>query len=544
MYTVKCLHCQQLRWWERKVIIIVVIAVFSLTQATAGAQKPAVMPAHKTDSLVITGKNCLEKKDLNCARACFTLAFRNGMSKDSMMYFAAEIYLRKLAADTALVFNRGLELRDKFKREHILEQRSRIYASIGLKRQADSLLALSRRGLRSELSLYAYVSRNLVAFDKFLFAPLDLIIEPQNDIDDKGRIGLTYKLAGESGGRYKKIFALLDFNSGLPVPTRYSFDERSDTLLRTLSIHCGLPFLPKSVNGIVGYRMAIHGDGKMDHFDREQLFFFLGKGWFIGASHESKWVHGLGMDETRENLSASWYKKSIRYTFQGDIGISHNFNRTFESKGLKLGYDSVDVKSDAAQNHHYYKDSAFRISYDSKMLDQYWGAQPRMQAFSNPEHDISLSLRSYLQIPVKGWFLCKMTGEIRGVWYPKMVKWYTYGSELELPGLDYDFFGDDYVVFNKVDGKYYLHNDPTSINFNRLNFSPIQLTLHQKRRVECLVSLVFFIEKELKYIGTIYAGGLGMKSFSTLNHNIPLVTFNYGWEFSAGWKKNISFIKK
>lgn len=531
--------CRLLCRWKW---VSIEITTLLLVYETAGA---AVSHFHKIDSLIIAGKYCLEKKDPECARANLTYAYRLGMSKDSMMYFAAEIYICEMAADTALVFNRGLELRGKLKKEAILEQRARIYASIGLKKQADSILVCSRRSVISGLSVYAYGTRNTFAMKRFLFAPLDYTFSPENDIDDMGRIGISYKLTGVTGSRFERVFALLDFNSGVPVPTRYCFDEESDTLLRQLSLICAIPWLPKSVNGLAGYRVAIHGDGKLDHFDRELLYFYFKKRFIISASHEAKWVKGTGLDQSTENISCSYFLKNTRFTLQSEIGVSHHFDRAFKSKCAKIGYiDTIDFESNIEQRYSYYLDSCYSLRFNNRFLDEYWSGQPALKLLSIPEHDFSLFFRSYLQIPVRKWFKVNLTGEIRGVYNPVPVKWYTYEMKLNQVGEDYNFFGDDFLVFHAGDRKYYLHTDPTNRNFNRFNLSGIQITSHEKRRLECFLSMMLLIEKDLKYIGNVYAGGTCMKSFSTLKEPGPVATLDYCWELRAGWKKDISLIKR
>lgn len=186
----------------------IIVAVLIMVQETVAVDSSETVSSLTIDSLVTAGKYYLNKNDFDRARVYFSYAYHKGMSKDSMMYFAAEIYLLKHALDTALVFNHGLELNARFNKKAILEQRSRIYASMGLKRQADSLMSIKQRKVRSYISLYAQCSRNLFAMNPFLFSPLDFIVTPDNDIDDNARIGLTYKLIGEKNTKYEPLYSI------------------------------------------------------------------------------------------------------------------------------------------------------------------------------------------------------------------------------------------------------------------------------------------------------------------------------------------------
>jgi hypothetical protein len=57
------------------------------------------------DTLLLEGKACVERSDYVCAKDKYINAHKSGMSRDSLCYLIAELYIHKKNFDTALVFN-------------------------------------------------------------------------------------------------------------------------------------------------------------------------------------------------------------------------------------------------------------------------------------------------------------------------------------------------------------------------------------------------------------------------------------------------------
>jgi len=406
-----------------------------------------------------------------------------------------------------------------------------------------TIVEQSKKGIQSRLAVYTYGTRTNVALQKFLLAPVNYTIVPDNDIDDMGWLGLTYKFEGRSDGKYNKLFALFDFNTALPLPTRYSFDEKSDTLLRALTAYLAIPWFPQWIRAISGYRLAIHDDGKLDHFNRAQIFIFLRNGWYFNTMHESKWIKGPKLDETTEYLTTAYLAKKRRFVMQLETGLSHHFDQEYLSKKIIVGYiDTIDLKSKNEQKYKYFRDKTLQIPFDSPFFDEYWNNQPGFRMISIPEHSFSLLLKTNLQIPVKKLFFCRFKGEIRGTLFPSTVKWYTYGLMHEqFENFSYDYFSDDFLVYHAGDGKYYLHDDPTSHNYNSNNLTEIQLNYQHKKRIECFFLFDLLVEREFKHFGALYCSMMMIKNFSTMDEYCPIPSFDYIWELRAGWRKEILF---
>jgi hypothetical protein len=514
------------------------------TVAAQGAVPPGMDCAKWIDSLINAGVRSLERNDIPTARQYLTAAYECGMSKDSMHYFAAEMYLRSGAFDTALIFNWALEKGGRFDRKLYLEQRARIFRTAGGNRSADSLQALYRRRTRHDVSLSASSARNGMAIGPITFIPQQLTFKPEADIDDAGQAGCRYKITRMTNTRMRTLFAGFEALTDLPVPTRHSFDEANDTIMSSGAVFLGTGEFPATPELRLGYRARVHADFKTDHYTRGTGAFSIGKTGLVSATGEVKLIRGQGMDESR--LEMSCMKMQQVWKFKGVFAatLAHHFSRfdLYQDKAgvvgiyppLPLGY--VDSFA-TGQPIRYFKDKGLTTPYQSVFLDEYWQEQPGMKLLQPlPEHDINSSVRASWQSPLPLGCALTVSGYAQGVAFLKKIRWYT--TEDLLMVSPWDMYKKHAIVYNAADGIYYLNTERADLNYSTSGF--IKLLCHEKRRVDCYLGGSVMFERRIAVAGKVYFMITGIKGFSTLYPKDPVATFDYGWALQGGWSKDFS----
>jgi hypothetical protein len=514
-----------------------------------GAVPPGMDCAKWVDSLIKAGMRSLERNDISAARQYLTAAYQCGMSRDSMHYFAAEMYLRSGAFDTALIFNWALERGGRFDRKLYLEQRARIFRAVGGGRLADSLEALYLRRIRHDISLSASSARNGLLIGPFSFILQQLTIKPETDIDDAGQAGCRYKITRMTNSRLQALFAGCEALTDLPVPTRYSFDEANDTIMGSGAVFLGAGDFPATPELRLGYRARVHTDFKTDHFTRGTATFSIGKTGMVSATGEVKLIRGQGMDESREEMSGMhllrvWKSKGVLA-----VTLAHHFSRfdLYQDKAgviglypaLPLGY--VDSFS-AGQPIHYFREKDLSTLYESDFLNYYWQKQPGMKLLERlPEHDINASIRTSWQLPLPLGIAMTVSGYAQGITFTKKIKWHATDAPLMVSPWDKDL---EYyaVVYNAADGGYYLNTDNRNLNYSESSF--LKLRSHEKRRTDCYLGGSVMFERRIAVAGKLYFMITGLKGFSTLDPKDPVATFDRGWGLQGGWSKDFSLGNK
>ena len=506
--------------------------------------------SNRLGSLIIAGNRYLDNNDVANARRCFTKAYKCGMSKDSLCYFAAEIYMRSFAPDTALIFNWALEKSGRLKRELYMSQRARIFRMIGLKREADSLFALIRKNDQHEASVVASASRTVMSLAPFSLIPINLTLTPDIDIDDIGCEGIHYKWSRYHDSWLKRTFVMLDISTDLPVPTRHSFDEGSDTLIHFFSFSAGAGNFPATPECMVGHRFSVHTDNKTDHFNKLSCLIPINKSWFLTTNQNIKWTGSEGIDDSRTELCLSRLSLSRKYSWFRALSFSHHFSKSdlyqnkLGSSGIyrlmPLGYiDSLILPDSSQPRLRYYRDRNLTIPFTSDFIDEYWSEQPSLRLVTIPEHAFDASLRSSLRLNLPFGMRLITAPFVQCIWYPQKMQWFSIDDSATISY--YRLYTDYAVVFNAADKKYFINTQRTQLHY--MNNSFVELKKHEKARIDCYISMSVTLEKGLNEIGRLYCSATYVKGLSTLSRADPIVGLNYCWEFQVGWKKDISFAK-
>jgi hypothetical protein len=539
----------------RRVLFPAVLLFYLITTPLIHAAVPPGMDCTKwRDSMITAGVRNLENGNLAAARNYLTAAYECGMSKDSMYFFAAELFLRLGAIDTALTFNRALERGGHFRRGAFLEQRSRIFRSLGWVRPADSLVALYSRHGRHDISTTVAGTRNAMAINGITFMPQRYLYTfPDADIDDYGKCGIDWKWTRYTFLGLPKVSIGLNAATELPLPTLHSFDESNDTLMRNFTLSISLGELPVSPVYTASYRLRLHKDLRTDHFSRLQLSFSFAGNAMATLLNETKWVPAQGIDDSRTEITLFRlpFGRNIRTTIGGSA--AHHFsrsdfyqdrlNRNSLFRPLQLGFVDTLIPG---ERYRYFTDRQLTTRYElpeDRLPDMsaYWAAQPGMLMLSPlPEHDLNGSAKVSFQFRLPGSMQIGLYTSLTGIWFPRKIEWYSLPQPVNvLPNYVYDAYS---VVFNSADGKYYLNKNRTSLNYEPGEL--VEVNHHRATRVDGYLAGTLLLEKKFKTIGSFFVLGTYLKGFSTLDRDGPVAILNYLWEFSAGWKKEIMLVKR
>jgi hypothetical protein len=523
--------------------IIVVVSFFSFASAQLTPGDTGCI--RWRDSLIVAGIRSLDVDDFFGARRYFTAAYECGMSRDSMSYFAAEMYLRRYVLDTALIFNQSIEKSASLKRELWAEQRSRIYRILGRTDTADSLLLNGTRSFRHELSLAVSGSRRDMVIGPITFLPQQITITPGDDFDDLGKSTFRYKLTQLSMPLVRRLSIAADLQSEFPVPTRYSFSETYDTLMYNAGCKIAAGDGMSIPLSAAAYRARIHRDGKIDHYTSITVSAAAGKKLVVTLGSEEKWIRHQGLDDARTEAGCNLLFRSRRLQRSFGVILAHHYSKfdLYQNKitsktgiydPLPLGF--VDTLIDGDQYRYYLDRACTKQPDDPDLLNYYWRDQPGMRFLSPlPEHDISATLRTSFMTILPFQINMTLFGFIQGVLFTKQVEWFSTDEPV------FAYFDDLYdkyaIIYNAADGSYYLSKDRSQLSYTPAQLTPLRR--YEKQRADCFLSLSLVIDREFGRFGKLYFMANGFKGFSTLGATDPVASFNYGWELSAGWKKDL-----
>jgi hypothetical protein len=502
--------------------------------------------------LVCAGKRSLDSGKVFDAKRYFAIAYECGMSKDSMLYFAAETYMRSFVLDTAMTYNWGLEKLGNLSADVYLEQRSRIFRMIGWNHQADSILALIRRKDCYDLSVNVSASRSMLTLNPVIIPPKGKSTFNFDEIlDDAGDFQINQRLYRYHNSWFRRTYAMFGISSEFVVPTRYSFKNDNDTAIKSITFYLGAGEMPRTPELIIGHRWAIHSGLQIDHFNKVLLSFSMKNDCNLSIGHDFQWRNGQVCDNRADlqfykifslrklfwmpSMSAAYHFSKVNQ-YQDDITLYNPYPK------LPIGY--IDSRSLSDSTTRFYRDPALSQIFDLNSTKfpniAYWNKQPTMKLFVQPTQDINATVKSslFLNLPFKTDL--NIENNIQCSWYPeKKVIWFTVKNDKDSSKINIENMQKIYaILYNVSDGKYYLTTnrvDPKSIKNNL-----IELKKHQKTRFDCYLSMTINIEKEIGILGELYFITSYMKCFSTLPENSPLITLNQNWELRAGWKRDIS----
>lgn len=533
--------------WIKTALVVLVIAVPSF----AALSPDDTGCIRWRDTLIVAGIRSLDRQDAAAAERYFTAAYQCGMSKDSMCYFAAEMFLARMIPDTALVFNGALEKSTTFSQELRKEQRDRIYR---LMSRGDSLESPEKKD-RYEASIGFHAIRSIVALNPLFVLPHKILLSIDPDTQDIGKSFIRFKWFRPRNLSTPPVFATFDIASDLPVATRYFQNEPTDTVMQSYSLSAGFGDVREMPELTLGYRLRLHGDGKADHYFQERISVLLKNQCMLNGFHESKWVAGQ-LDESTVDLSILMFSSGTSRRQNWGLTFAHHYTRSFlysdrlDStsifRPLPLGFtDSLLIGDTTEPYFRYYTDRNRTRPYTLPNIANYWRGQPDVYFSELPEHDLSASVKYQRRVALPLQMSVMLSGSLTGSWYPEKVTWFTVDNDTlsngnVVSGIWFDDLYEKFaIIYNAIDGKYYLSDNRTNVAYQPPNLT--ELHHHKKTRVDGFLMITTLVEKSLANYGTLFFSTVYSKGVSSMKKNEPVIRYDYGWEFTAGWKKNLYF---
>lgn len=341
----------------------------------------------------------------------------------------------------------------------------------------------------------------------------------------------------------------MDFD--LPLSTRYSFTDDTDTSKSFFELSGGIGDFPATPELRLGYRVGVHSTFNTDYYYQLMFMCGLSETILLLTNSEIKQTADKSLDEYSTSLTV--IKKTLQSSFCNHIALSfqHNFSRTNiyqEEVGvsavlypfLPLGY--TDSLPESKQIHYYY-DNSNSYPFNSVLLSEYWEKQPHLKLLSpHPEHLLNLTIRSAWQffLPLK--IKCDFLPALTGIFYTKKVEWFEpeesfdENAEFILENMQRKYA----IIYNMADGKYYLNKERSDLHAN----SMIRLDHYLKWRFDCVISVSMQLERAMWKNGALYFSAGYLKGFSTIASGDPAATFNYGWNLQTGLKMNFLVRKR
>lgn len=534
-------------------LAITIIILFCNTFSVYGNTDQKHCQPRWIDSLVNAGVRSLDSGNVTNASRYFTIAYRCGMCKDSLLYFAAELYMRSMALDTALTFNWGLEKGGTLPRELYLRQRARIFRLMGWNQQADSILSLILNKEQYDCSFNIVASRSILSINPITLPPrTDRVFRIDEAIDDVGGFEIRNRVSHRNNTSFRRIYYMFNMNSDFKIPTKYSFSDENDTAMKSISCYFGAGELPFTPEGMFGHQWALHPDKRIDHYNRLMLSVPFTKKGYISISHTIKWTKEHICDD-QTDFQFSMYMLRRKFSCFTTISAAHHYSRfnQYESQSgtsgiysmIPLGYmgssptiDTVDTK------YRYYHDRKLTQPFDlnsNPFINEYWDQQLLLRLVTQPEHDINATLKSAMQFTLPFKINLGINNYIRCSWYPEKVTWFSVGDSIRIDYLE--MYKNYAVIFNSTNGTYYLNRARTDKYY--YDNSLVEMKKHEKIRLDCYLSMAVNIEKELGRLGRLYFSAQYLKCFSTLPENAPIIHLDQNWELQAGWKKDILILR-
>lgn len=541
-----------------KTVMMMTVLFFACFPSSSDTFTPDSGCGKWRDSLIAYGMRNLDSGRIDDAGRYFAGAFKCGMRKDSMYYFLSELYLRRMAFDTALVFNMAVEKAGMIPKERWVLQRAKLYWLIGKKQEADSLLSLLKKPgeLRYKGVVSLSLMRNNLKLNPFTFIPQNFFLNPDKDIDDMGLCNFTSLFYGRVKKKNIPWEIRLSGSSFFPVPGGHFHDEPSDTLVRYAGFSVSIGKFAETPELQGGMNIGIHDDGNLDRYWNAGFSVPLGKRQYIMLGHNQKLGGGGVLVNAGTNCTWSFLSVKKKLISSGMCMFGHQYERSamfqnrYDSTGFYIpipkGYVFMDSAALADNSDStemaYYKDAVGTpMGINIKMVNRYWEKQPVMFLLTVPKHSLvaSMSYGIMKQLPFR--YSLSMNGFVKGVYFTRPLTWYSrVGDEIHLK-FGRDVFEDYAAVYNVVDGRYYLI--PARKQQKYLISNMLLMEYHEKRRMDAYVQISVTLKKDYNKFGEVYCRGAFTKGFTTLSDNDPLVSFNHAWEIAAGWKKEITVVK-
>lgn len=487
---------------------------------------------------ILKGLLALDAQQADSARDFFLSAYQEGMSADSLYYFLSEVANRKLAYDTAMVFNLSIRaLKDESFRQAVMQQRYRLYVQVGLKKEADAVLdsmtvkpLAPRRPkeLRWRLGAGYFLENNHAARDYPFGIDLggylsegwqfrnqaELLWPLPSLLENTWNLGFT----ADAIKSYAKDS--LDYRGGLLIRNRGFF---SDSLAITLSGQFG----------------QITGYGFVSSYKLETAYLvFTAKGLsLLQAGYESE------RDKSwRNRFEGLWFSlyhdRAIRKGHGFNFALTGSWIRiepTEERTNLKVMY--VDDVSKTKPTH--FQNQDFRDSLPGNGITtflRYISATGSYESVSRSPQGLAMLIPSMGYTVALPW---KISGDISGsyaaAYYPQPYAWQEVDDPPQFDKTSSDFHG---LAMNRADGKLYSAVLAQQSGGFQEYYGSTPLREQNFHRLDQQLGINLSLRRPWPRLGIFSLEGITKRNWSNLEKRSPIWIPNWNFGVSLNWNRN------
>jgi hypothetical protein len=501
------------------------------------------------DSLVSGADSCVVKNDYTCAKDRYVNAFKSGMSRDSLAYLIAAMYIHKGNLDTALVFNLSCRSNTSLVYPKILVQRESILKNITTSDSATARMvkALKKGNSFRNQTIFSMIQDN--SYQQFETNKYPRINDPGNLYDGfnyrASFSGLTMQLNQRTRYDNRPV------ESQIRLSTTGSFSV-NDSTFSTMNDK----FLLVSAEGLLnGIKKTVNTSLRLNiAFSKDT--FSSSAGITLNRPFSSQTFNFQPVLMSVFQLDESWalretaiigaisFARLRKSRFSCSVGANCSFYVKDDETYFTYINGVTDSVVDTKPNRFYFDMECTREFSGPAYKTDYWMSlekKPLVTVSGKTLELVSQINTQYSIVPSLQWeSLVMLSGKFffNGVTMPEIDK--NNLSFLKLNNSD-----EEIVVvlfYDKSQGHYYSILDPDNVPNLPLTENNI-VNFERKKRIDAVVTF----QSGLNYIfgraGIFSFGGWYARSFSTLSQNQFIIPMNkHNWGFNLKWKKE--FVKK
>jgi len=527
------------------------------------------------------GVRQLAQYDYDGALDCFARAFNAGMSKDSLCYFCAEVYLYKGALDTALGFNFGIKANSNRALVLLqLKQRAIIYAALGWKKDAqavaDSLLNFRQSRLRLlipdvnarvGLDYTRRLEKQQPSFP-YLGPLADTVYEGPGY---GGSLSLRWTIPAD------REFRIRAGATGTETSKYYRSTNSADSVNLSMGVFAGLEHVRSGLALDVGVNRVIDYLGDYSTQNSIGLSYSkTGGAWltYLTAGYEIELEAGMRTENQKcwaigyfdqSYLSGKGFSVLVRGSgyFADPLRTTENFRVMYidDVTQRPVQHYHVDAQTQSPTRDTIYinpvpiQQMSLPGIYMNNSL-----VKSAAELFSigenslYPQNQVSFAPEVTFKQPLVFGVTAGIGASISADYYTDLFRWVTFNidkTDFDTTYFYHNFGTPLYIAFNNADGRYYLVRQLDNIGSGEQYEGPITVSQHVKRRGDATLSAFVSLSRPVWKLGTFCLRADVAKTYSTLRRetflwwkvsevDAPFSIPDWSWGVSLTWNFNYS----
>jgi hypothetical protein len=503
----------------------------------------------RIDTLIADGKACVDCFDYICAKDKYVNAHKSGMSKDSLCYFIAELYIHKGNFDTALVYNFACKSEVLPLKNLAQQQRKRIIDTLNIAQKYHPGSTPPDPAKTSSLSqgIHFLGTQTILSYNTYksnTYIPLnendgDLIFSYDDPI---AATGLFDKYIRETNnGKYTYtldlsltgVFSLLNDPplerrfQNLTIQSSASIINRQSGLRLSNSVSYSNDFSESryfNVSPIIGLPFKFRNTLMAFNLPSRLLF--------------DKKFHLID-GKAGFNLIASKAGNGI-FRYGATIDLNYNWRPEKKLLSIKVGYTDSLV-TNGTFNFYLDKDCTKKFNNDDGVGSYWFDSVPEISWIKMPEQKVNATLGLNSMIFWSKFWNLGFTFFIDGKIFTQKTSWYTIDTLSNLRDGQSGLF---VLLYEKKSGKFYDHVPVGTSNNNGEPKLIKEFKLNEKKRFDGTVSAQMVLQRFGSHYGNFTVMLWGSQTFSTLHHyRIPIPVPKYSWGITGDYKP-IHYVRK